>query len=176
MSYQVGQPITVENGAFCVHGHVLAEPVDDMVRVSLIGNPLNVPLAQVSAGRKPKPRVGNMVDFKEELTRTQKLQDAAAQIVQLAAERDALAEVVAMQCDALAELFRPRCTHEYPHVHPNRALPAGGEVKPKDPAVNEWYEGLVDVLELYLLRVLGTRRPVSISDVDLRRLVQHILD
>lgn len=173
MSYQVGQTVTVENGAFCVHGYILAEADGDTIRVSLIGNTLNVPLVQVSAGHKPKPRVGPMQRLDAQETTEAIL---SHELDALRAERDALAEVVAMQCDALAELSRPRCTHEYPLIHPSRALPAGGEVKPKDPAENEWYEGLVDVLELYLLRVLGTRRPVSISDVDLRRLVQHILD
>lgn len=192
----VGAPVTVENGAFCVHGHVLAEAEGDTIRVSLIGNPLDVPLAQVSAGHKPKPRVGKAMD---DLTpphwsaleherdaphhwyEAENMQETMSELLgerdRLQADNDALAELVAMQCDTIAELSKPRrCTHEYPDIHPSRPLPAGGEVKPKAADDAEWFEGLVDYLELYLLHTLGTRRPVSISQVDLRNLVTHILD
>lgn len=169
----VGDPITVENGNFCCHGEVVAAQEGDRVLVSLIrSKPFKVPLSQVIAGHKPK--VGKAMD---DLT-VEEFYFFKNERDNLRAENEALAEIIAMQSDAIAELSARTCTHEYPLIHVDRALPAGGEVvaKTKDTDEFAWFEKLVDLLELYLARQLGTRRPISISDVDLRNLVQHILD
>lgn len=90
----------------------------------------------------------------------------------LAAEQNALAEVVAMQCEALASA--PAATTNPPTKVVRRAILSGLTAEGEDG--NEWFDKLVDLTELYLVRQLGERHPVRIADEDLRRLVSHILD
>lgn len=75
----------------------------------------------------------------------------AAQIARLTTEAQGMAEVLAMQMEAMS----PR---------------------PIARVDDKWFERLVDLLELYLVRTVGERNPVAIADPDLRALVSHIRD
>lgn len=143
-----GDVVTIRNGNFYAVGEYIGPGKDGKLRVRAIKNEFDVSPEYVELGGMPNTALEDELEA-------------------MTAERDALAEVVAMQCEVIANMQPGAC----------RPLPAGGQVKPK--VVNgdtEWFEGLVDHLELYLLRHLGTRKPLSIADVDLRNLVTHILD
>jgi hypothetical protein len=95
------------------------------------------------------------------------LAQMAAQVAGLQAEAQGMAEVLAMQMDAISA----------PTVAPvTKGTPSNDIVRDAAEANKEWFEGLVDLLELYLVRQLGQRHPVAIADPDLRALVSHILD
>lgn len=161
-----GDVVTIRNGNFYAVGEYIGPGKDGKLRVRAIKNDFDVSPEYVELG---KHMDWSAIDRE---TTTQEdgqalLASMGEQFEELRAERDALAEVVAMQCEVIGGL----------QSGPGRPLPAGGQVKPKvvDDST-EWFEGLVDRLELYLLRQLGTRKPLSIADVDLRNLVAHILD
>ncbi len=144
-----GDAVTIHNGNFGpLVGEYIGPGKDGKLRVRAIKNEFDVAPEYVELGGMPNTALEDELEA-------------------VTAERDALAEVVAMQCEVIASM-QPGA---------GRPLPAGGQVKPKvvDDST-EWFEGLVDRLELYLLRRLGTRKPISIADVDLRNLVAHILD
>lgn len=90
------------------------------------------------------------------------LQGAADQIAALQAEVEGLGEVIAMQMEAIA-----------PAAPLVKRQPVAGTA---DHGFDdtEWYERLVDHLETYLVRTVGSRNPLRIDDADLRALVQHI--
>lgn len=151
-----GDVVTIRNGNFHAVGEYVGPGKDGKLRVFAIKNEFDVSPEYVE--------LGGMVLVPEGARRHEELVKG---LEAMTAERDALAMVVAMQCEVIASM-QPGA---------GRPLPAGGLVKPKvvDDST-EWFEGLVDRLELYLLRHLGTRKPLSIADVDLRNLVSHILD
>lgn len=159
-----GDVVTIRNGNFYAVGEYLGPGKDGKLRVRAIKNDFDVSPEYVELGAQMNDSgtlLQQLATAEYEAHLTNGALDA------MTAERDALAEVVAMQCEVIASM-QPGA---------GRPLPAGGQVKPK--VVNgdtEWFEGLVDRLELYLLRQLGTRKPISIADVDLRNLVAHILD
>lgn len=151
-----GDVVTIRNGNFYAVGEYIGPGKDGKLKVRAIKNEFDVSPEYVE--------LGGMIAIPEGARRHEELVTGLASMT---AERDALAEVVAMQCEVIGSL----------QSGPGRPLPAGGQVKPKvvDDST-EWFEGLVDRLELYLLRRIGTRKPLSIADVDLRNLVAHILD
>lgn len=143
-----GDAVTIRNGNFYAVGEYIGPGKDGKLRVRAIKNDFDVSPEYVELGGMPNTALEDELEA-------------------MTAERDALAEVVAMQCEVIASM-QPGA---------GRPLPSGGQVKPKVvDGDTEWFEGLVDHLELYLLRRLGTRKPLSIADVDLRNLVAHILD
>lgn len=151
-----GDFVTIRNGNFHAVGEYVGPGKDGKLRVRAVKNEFDVAPEYVE--------LGGMISVPEGARRHEELVNGLALMT---AERDALAEVVAMQCEVIASM-QPAA---------GRPLPAGGQVKPKVvDGSNEWFEGLVDRLELYLLRHIGTRKPLSIADVDLRNLVSHILD
>ena len=74
------------------------------------------------------------------------------------AERDALAVVVGTQCELIS------------------TLQADISKRKAEDAENPWFEKLLDLLELYMSRQTGSRRPLSIADADLRALYFHIIN
>lgn len=150
-----GDRITVENGRFLAHGVVLGPPdtpnppyPEPRVKVEIFRNKIDVPLAQVRLAKMSAQRPWE--DAPREMLEAQ-LATMATQLAAAQLENAGLVEVVAMQCEAIA---------------------------PRAPKIegNEWYEHLVDLLENYLVRQLGSRHPLRIADDDLRALVSHILD
>lgn len=161
-----GDAVTIRNGNFYAVGEYIGPGKDGKLRVRAIKNEFDVAPEYVELGAVTREDLSHLNDLPS-FAKQYPNGTPAQQMDALRAERDALAEVVAMQCEVIASM-QPGA---------GRPLPAGGQVKPKvvDDST-EWFEGLVDRLELYLLRQLGTRKPLSIADVDLRNLVAHILD
>lgn len=163
-----GDVVTIRNGNFHAVGEYVGPGKDGKLRVFAIKNEFDVSPEYVELGKHMNdltPPHWGAEDGREDGMAM--LASMGEEFEAMRAERDALAEVVAMQCEVIASM----------QPGTGRPLPAGGQVKPKvvDDST-EWFEGLVDRLELYLLRQLGTRKPISIADVDLRNLVSHILD
>lgn len=75
------------------------------------------------------------------------------------AERDALAIVVGTQCELISTLQAQAAAH-----------------KAADASETPWFEKLLDLLELYMSRQTGSRRPLTIADADLRALYFHIIN
>jgi hypothetical protein len=147
-----GDHITIRNGRFFATGVFIGpSKEDDMIEVEAFRNKFEVRPEYVELAVQ---RLDSQETVEAHLSH---------ELDALRAENAALTEIISMQCDALAA-----------QTETGRPLPAGGPVVSKGD--EEWFEMLVDLLELYLLRQLGTRWPTSIADVDLRRLVSHILD
>lgn len=159
-----GDVVTIRNGNFHAVGEYVGPGKDGKLRVFAVKNEFDVSPEYMELGKHMNDS-GTVLQ--QLATAEYELHLSSSELEAVTAERDALANLVAMQCEVIASL-QPGA---------GRPLPAGGEVKPKvvDDST-EWFEGLVDRLELYLLRRVGTRKPLSIADVDLRNLVSHILD
>lgn len=165
-----GDRITVENGRFLAHGVVLGPPdtpnppyPEPRVKVEIFRNKIDVPLAQVRLAKMSAQRPWE--DAPREMLEAQ-LMAQAAQLATAQAEIAGLVEVVAMQCEAIAP--PPVFSGIIHHWENGAGAPVNDE--------GEWFERLVDLMENYLVRQLGSRHPLRIADDDLRALVSHILD
>lgn len=155
-SFDPGVAITVENGRFLAHGVVIGPPdpkpyPEPRIKVEIFRSRIDVPIEQVRLAEMSAQRPWE--DAPREVLESQLMQQAA-QIVALEAQAQGMADVLAMQMEAI------------------NAPP----VRKDDTNGNEWFEKLVDILETYLVREVGSRQPVRIANEDLRRLVSHILD
>src|SRR5690348_12998016 len=149
-----GDRITVENGRFLAHGVVLGPPdtpnppyPEPRVKVEIFRNKIDVPLAQVRLAKMSaeKPWEDAPREMLEAQLATMATQLAAAQL-----ENAGLVEVVAMQCEAIAP----------PDEAPDHKLIGLREEHA------EFRERLIDLLENYLVRQLGSRHPLRIADDD----------
>lgn len=90
-----------------------------------------------------------------------------AKVAALHAEIAGLLSVIDMQVEAITAA---------PAASVAKGTPSNDIVRNSEQANIEWFERLVDHLETYLVRVVGSRHPLAIADPDLRALVSHILD
>lgn len=95
----------------------------------------------------------------------QEMADVEYNLHLMTEERDGMAATAAMQCELIMELqtAAAACTKQL------------SKITEKSQLDDDWFEGLIDRLELYLVRHTGSRRPVAIADPDLRALVAHIV-
>lgn len=175
-SFKPGDQIIVEYKRFYAVGAVIGAPdnpktpyPEPRVKVHVFRNDLDVPIEHTRLAPMTTDPMREAVEgMPREMLETGYL-EAHAQIARLSndailarksfeAEVEALNEVIVAQCEAL------------------------GEAAARPPAVksdsdpNPWFDRLVDLTELYLVRTLGERHPLRIDDSDLRALVAHILD
>jgi hypothetical protein len=101
----------------------------------------------------------------------------------LVAERDALAALVAEQCEAMAQMapedaYDDKLRQLASALDEGRALKLDGEnLKAKVDELTEWAANAASYLEDFLLVVYGERRPVrSIEPDELRRLADFVFE
>ena len=147
-----GDRVIVENGRFKRAGVVVGPPTPD------------------PAAPYPEPRIkveiiGNKIDVPITQIRlddsdvSQDIQNLQLFLDAANAEKDALAVVVGTQCELIGTL----------------QAQAAAKLK-EDAGENPWFEKLLDLLELYMSRQTGSRRPLAIADADLRALYFHIIN
>ncbi len=162
-----GERITVENGRFLAHGVVIGAPdpepyPEPRIKVEIFRNKIDVPLSQVRLAKMSaqNPWEDAPRDMLEEALATQ-----AATIARMMGDNEALLAVIDMQVEAMTA-----------GAPVTKGTPNNDIVRNSEQANIEWYERLVDHLENYLVRQVGSRHPLAIADPDLRALVSHILD